>query len=409
MQQPTSSPLRYVVDLVRDKLNDRIFGNCHFFVNSVKFIASVLQKTNIKPDDVKIVCANGIDNERKLKGYHIGKPSDPPCKINFYTSTCFEGCDIFDEQGKTYVVSNGKNPNTLYDISTLFVQIIGRIRDSAYRDTVVQIVANTGYKGDVSYADYKSIEEGEYKISQKAVGEYNSQDKRLRKERVLRLGKEHFMDRFIRVNEEYEFVLDYNLLNKKLLDYKLKTEIYNKSFSLITAYRDNGLNAKCLTRKSYSDRLKANGATRIKFRDTMDEYHELVTTQNLGNNTERIAVIKLKYPFISEAYYKLGMERIRELNYSVTLIKRELVKISDMPSVKKIIELVVKRIGYQNPVELKVAKNCLQHVYEILNIRRKATASRLKDYFIVHEFQKTVGGRIVKYMELVREKTMLPK
>ena len=225
-------------------MDDKIFGNCHFFVNSVKFIASVLQRANTHPDDVKIVCANNPENERKLRGYQIGKPADPPRKVNFYTSTCFEGCDIFDEQGKTYVVSSGKNPNTLYDISTLFVQIIGRIRDSVYKNEVVHIFSNSGYIGEVSYLDYKSIEEREYKISQAAVDEYNAQERRLKKERVSRLGKEHFMHRFIRVNEDDEFILDYNLLNKKLLDYKLKTGIYNKSSFLINAYKENGLNAR---------------------------------------------------------------------------------------------------------------------------------------------------------------------
>jgi len=395
------------MDLVKDKLDDKIFGNCHFFVNSVKFIASVLQKANIQPNDVKIVCANNPENARKLRGYQIGKPADQPCKVNFYTSTCFEGCDIFDMQGKTYIVSNGKNPNTLYDISTLFVQIIGRIRDSEYKDEVVHIFSNSGYNGDVSYLDYKSIEEREYIISQTAVNEYNAQNKQLRKERILRWGKDHFMNRFIRLNEKDEFILDGNLLNKKLLDYKLKTEIYNKSSFLINAYRENGLNARFSTWKGYSDKLKANSASRIKFKDAIEEYHELVTTQKFGNHRERLAIIKLKYPYISDTYYKLGMERIKALNYNITLLKRELIKISDIPFAKKIIELMVQKIGYQNPVELDVAKRCLQEVYDILNISRIATASRLKSYFIVHEFQKAIDGEAVNLIELVREKTIL--
>lgn len=224
----------------------------------------------------------------------------------------------------------------------------------------------------------------------------------------MRNGTEHFMNRFIRVNEEFEFIVDLNLLKKNLLDYKLKTGIYHNSFSLINAYRDNGLNAKCSAWKGYSDKLKANSTSRVKFKDVMEEYHNLVITQNFGKNTERLAVIKMKYPFISDAYNKLGMERVRGLNYNITLIKRELVKISDKMLAKKIIELVVGRIGYQNSVTLEVAKNCLQEVYEILNIRRIATASKLKDYFIVHEFQKTIGGRPVNCIELVREKTILP-
>jgi len=400
--------LRYVVDLVKDKLNDKIFGNCHFFVNSVQFIASVLQKTNIHPNDVKIVCADSVDNKRKLQGYQIGKPSDPPCKINFYTSTCFEGCDIFDEQGRTYIISNGRNQNTLYDISTLFVQIIGRIRNSAYKDEIVHVFSKSGYNGDVSYLDFKSIVEGECRISQSAVDEYNAQDKRMRRELFLRLGKEHFMERFIRVNEEFEFTVDLNLLKKNLLDYKLKTEIYNNSLSLIAAYLENGMNARCSAWKGYSDKLKANSASKGNFKEAVEEYHQLATTQNFGNNTERLAFIKLKYPFIADAYYKLGMERIRELNYNITLIKRELVKISDKPLSKKIIELVIERIGYHNPVELQVAKDCLQDVYVTLGIRRRATAARLQDYFVVHNSQKLIGWNLANCIELVKEKTILP-
>ena len=156
-----------------------MYENCHFFVNSVKFIGRVLSRTGINPDDVKIVCADNEANRLKLNGYHIGKPSDKACKINFYTSTCFEGCDLFDEDGKTFIVSDGKNPNTLYDISTMFVQIIGRIRDSRYKYNIAHILSNTRYKGEVTCDEFKQIEESEYKVSETAITAYNNQDRHL--------------------------------------------------------------------------------------------------------------------------------------------------------------------------------------------------------------------------------------
>lgn len=94
--QPTSSPQRYTIELIKDKYGDKVDGNLHFFSNNVKFIASVLKETGSRPDDVKVVCADEKKNRRILGKYKIGKPSDTPCKINFYTSTCFEGCDIYD-------------------------------------------------------------------------------------------------------------------------------------------------------------------------------------------------------------------------------------------------------------------------------------------------------------------------
>lgn len=79
-------------------------GNAHFFVNSVEFIAKVIKDAGLTPDQVKVVCSNGVGslerNTAKLgTAYPIERPHDPVKRINFYTSTCFEGCDIMDEDG----------------------------------------------------------------------------------------------------------------------------------------------------------------------------------------------------------------------------------------------------------------------------------------------------------------------
>ena len=92
-------------------LDSRLEHNLHIFVNSVEFIAKVIDLAKLTPEQVKVVCSvsgdNGENNQRKLgKDYPIGQPSDPVRKINFYTSTCFEGCDLYDENGVTFIVSD---------------------------------------------------------------------------------------------------------------------------------------------------------------------------------------------------------------------------------------------------------------------------------------------------------------
>jgi len=193
--------------MVNNKLNDRIYGNLHFFVNSVKFIAGVLAKVHINPNDVKIVCADNELNRNKIHGYGIGKPSDMPCKVNFYTSTCFEGCDIYDKEGKCFVISEGRNPNTLYDISTLFIQIIGRLRDSDYNDRVVHVVSNSQYKGEVTYEKYKAMMKTDYTMSQMLIENYNSLDKSSRKEcfgNILKKSSHHCIP--VLVSRVFRFV-----------------------------------------------------------------------------------------------------------------------------------------------------------------------------------------------------------
>ena len=159
--------------------------------------------------------------------------------------------------------------------------------------------------------------------------------------------------------------------------------------------------------KSYSDKLVANNTARGTFKDAVEEYRSIKETMRWGNGKERLATLEAKYGFLKEAYSTLGIERIRELAYNQTLIKREIIKVSDKPMAKKIIELIVKEIGYQNPVELSYAKRKLQEAYDILGLRPIATASKLKEYFIVKKKTKTIAGQTVKYIELVKEKTLL--
>ena len=125
----------------------------------MEFIAKVIDLAKLTPDQVKIVCStsgdNGENNQRKLgTDYLIGQPSDPVKKINFYTSTCFEGCDIYDQQGVTFIVSDGNKSNTLLDISTLFTQICGRLRDSRYKGEIIHVYSTTKYSREVTLDEF---------------------------------------------------------------------------------------------------------------------------------------------------------------------------------------------------------------------------------------------------------------
>lgn len=120
-----------------------------------------------------------------------------------------------------------------------------------------------------------------------------------------------------------------------------------------------------------------------------------------------MSVIEAKYPFIKEAEKILGIKRQRKLDYNTTKIKRELIKLSDKPIAKKIIELVIERIGYQKPIDNGKAKDILQEVYNSLGIKIVATTSKLKDYFIIKEFTVSREGKSVRQIELIKEKFSL--
>lgn len=100
-------------------------------------------------------------------------------KVNFYTSTCFEGCDIYDERGRVYIVSDGNKRHTQLDISTLLIQICGRIRNSVYND-ITHIFSYTRYKGDITVEEFEQKTLQDYEQSKRMIEELNQMDEKVR-------------------------------------------------------------------------------------------------------------------------------------------------------------------------------------------------------------------------------------
>ena len=179
-----NSPLASVVNLCHNAVTHNIPCNLHFFVNSVDFIGRVLHHARLSPDEVKIVCSTSgtseqINREKLGDTYTIGIPDKAVRKINFYTSTAFEGCDIYDKQGKIYVVSDGTARHHLLDVSTTIRQIAGRIRDTRYKE-ITHIFSESRYGRDVSYAQFKASTEKEIDKAERWLKWYVSGDEDLK-------------------------------------------------------------------------------------------------------------------------------------------------------------------------------------------------------------------------------------
>ena len=77
-----------------------------------------------------------------MKWAKISDITSAPAKINLYTSTAFEGADIFDEEGQTYIIINGLRDATKVDFHVLVPQICGRIRNTKYNEHINLLVGN---------------------------------------------------------------------------------------------------------------------------------------------------------------------------------------------------------------------------------------------------------------------------
>ncbi len=135
------------------------YDNYHIFLNSVDGIIRIIRLAGLTQSQCRIVCSQSSDetrnrNQKKLGEFQIQKTTDPVKMFNFYTSTCFEGQDIMDPVGRTFIVSEACKDHTKLDVMTSLLQICGRVRDSKFKTEINQFYAQSNYK-DVSLEEYK--------------------------------------------------------------------------------------------------------------------------------------------------------------------------------------------------------------------------------------------------------------
>ena len=383
--------------LILDYLENR-FQNAHIFCNSLEIIASLIKACELNNENCKVVWSKGNKKyKRTIQGIKRSEVGDKAQKINFYTSTCFEGSDIYDEEGQYIIVSDGNKAHTLNDISTSFRQILGRIRNTKYRGFATHIFKETRYSEFKSYEDYKKRTEFILDIAQDLIDRYNADTNNyLRKtEGVLN------EDYITKANGIYE--IDYNLVTYDLMKYKLAMETYSTVAVIKEEQKKAGFES--LNIKDWvnpSDLIKRNIGSKIKFKDAFEEYVKIkaTTTSSLKDgfkfvskvDQERLELLEEKYPFINKAYNVLGVDEVRRLKYVQTNIKRELNARSDKSNHNKILQ-ILKDDGISSNTWISRAdcKSKIQDAYNAVKVNKTAKAPNIEDYFEAEPKSKRLG------------------
>lgn len=110
------------------------------FLNSVTTIRQIVGTLELDASEVKICCANKQKNRLILGEYEIEPVINLNKRINFFTKKCFQGCNLFSNNGLIIVASDAYRTQTLVDISTTMEQISGRLR---YNDEYQNVFRNT--------------------------------------------------------------------------------------------------------------------------------------------------------------------------------------------------------------------------------------------------------------------------
>lgn len=375
------SVMASAVKMIKGFLSGEIEGNAYFFVNSVRAIKELIQKAGLTKDNCRVIYS-------KSNRTNIGIPNSDvdsePKKINFLTSTVFEGCDIFDKDGVTIILSDPYFTNSLLDISTSVQQIAGRIRDSRHIGIIWHLFKRSRYTNELTYDEFKEWVQQESNICKSAVAELNS----LGESAKTIIGEPN--SPYIEKDKNNRFHFDPNRLKIDLFNFKV-SHIYSSNVTVSEEYRHYGIATESSTDRLTLERLGINTGPGIdkSFKEVVQEIRMTDSSVLINLKTREAS---LYYPFISDAITKLGFERIESLKYSQRAIQDELNLISD----NSIDFKICRRLGYSTGDFLSNAriKSDLERAYKSLRLNRAAKAVDISKFYEVKKSKKRINGEL---------------
>ena len=392
-----------VNNMISQHLKSKNKANLYFFSNSIEFIKNVCKTLNLDDDSARMFCSK--DNTAK-KVLPISSINSDPKKINFITSTAFEGCDLKDADGLTIIVSEGNKTHTLVDISTSLVQICGRIRNSKHNDTVYHLYSSTRYT-DVTVEENEQRAIQGIKEAYHTINEFNKLD-----EPTYNIIKE--VDSLYLYKNDGRWEFDENAVLIDMYNFEMCNGIYSFINILNEEYKAKGYNGNELS--DFAERIKqtnkaVNDTKKYSFKDYVQTIKEEQSKDAPEFNMYLQAIKEqafIKYPFLKDAISKLGFGTMGTLNYNQKAIKKELINLSKDTVNRKTYQMAkllqIKSGDFYTNEQLK---DKLTEIYKTVGINKAAKASDLNEWFETKTAQRTIKNKLVNCVSIVCPKVIV--
>ena len=315
----------------------------YIFINSVTSIKQIVDTLKLNPNDVKICCADRIRNNKLLGEYQIESVSSPNKKINFFTKKCFQGCNLFTNNGLIIVASDAYRTQTLVDISTTMEQIAGRIRindeyQNIFRNVIVHLFSTN--KNVMSDEEFEMLMQDKEKEADKLLSGWSKLDKEERQTYIKRM------------NLDTELV---SIINGKMVYNNLKKQSFIYKQALRKTYKDG-----------------------ISIRDSFMQSEKFeLTNQNKWKdfNIKLAKAMTVSYEQLLKDYLDSPSESYEQEYPEFPLIKRYL-KESEMNTLRWNREKMLKAVEDKKQVD-----KVFLAIYQPGFISNKDLKSKLKDEF----------------------------
>lgn len=356
----------------------------YIFINSVTSIKQIADTLKLNPNDVKICCADRIRNNKLLGEYQIESVSSPNKKINFFTKKCFQGCNLFTNNGLIIVASDAYRTQTLVDISTTIEQIAGRIRindeyQNIFRNVIVHLFSTN--KNVMSDEEFEMLMQDKENEADKLLSGWNKLDKEERQTYIKRMNLDTELVSIINGR------MVYNNLKKQSFIYKQELrKIYRDGISI----RDSFMQSEKFELTNQNEWEDFN----IKLTKAMTVSYEQLLKDYLDSPSESYEQEYPEFPLIKRYLKESEMNTLRWNR------EKMLKAVEDKKQVNKAL-LAIYQPGFISNQDLK---GKLKDEFGRLGIKLSPKATLIENctLYNVEKASRKIDGKLLVAMNLAR-------
>lgn len=402
----------YVLNIAIQYINKEIDGNAYFFYNSVEAISQIaakLIKSGIcTKDDIRLIVSK--KNSAYVKKYigsdvEIEDVTTGAKKLNFITARCFEGADIYDEEGRTYVCADGQKKHTRLEIHTKVPQIINRIRNSKYNNEVYMLYRTSYIPVGMSLPEYKVyIEQQVAKVGRqlKEIETVSAELKELINQNLLETNE------FITRDLQNNLIPNVNAGKRGIALYASQTTTYSSYSNSSISHQnvDNNLikimfeggNTNQFTLPDGVNKIKLGGK-KANFTKMCKEYIEALNSKD----HEAVEFIETYDDIFKHARKEFG--KAIEDHFSAVSWRRHTLEVrlniqkgANSEMLRQDI-LSSFNIGFLYTKD--AVKKKIQNMYDASNVKKTAKATTIKEFFEVKDAKNSDGDNCFKIIRKI--------
>ena len=380
-----------------------------FYFNSISDIIRVINKTNLSPSQVNIICADDGNNQNKLKkiGHNIGKiplRGEPNKMFTFCTKTAYIGAEFYSNNASSYVFADPNIKSLALDISLDLPQIVGRQRnrENPFKNNIV-IFYKTKRKED------KDLTEEEFKKTQEErknatidlldlfKGATISQKKEYIKKLKDSIEVSNYSDDFISISKKtgepvYNSFIEiaqergWEVSQKEYQDKISVTKSLESLTSNISEYQSD-------LEKEVQEFLDTKFYSTGIFKYKMRMYCEFMDLHQGNKEVSDIIYYKIKDPKYRKYYNFYGTKGCSSLRYEEKKLEEGMIDVSKESELSSVI---YKKFKIGDRVVNKDIKQILQDIYRDLGITSNPKATDLGKYFKLTRTCITLPDKTIK-------------